>query len=184
MKVTIKTALICALIWICFKLLGYQLGWNTPDYASLFVMTNMFVLLTAVSVGLYLQKRKGVEDDNMLTDVKNGMISGVVYALTVSVFLYFYYEKIDPDYNRKIIAELEMNLKADLDDPEKFKTIKSSNEDFEVMTKEEIMEKQMETPRRLFSGTFMMTYGALAMLMLSTLYSILVTVIYRKVLFR
>jgi hypothetical protein len=184
MKVTIKTAFLCALIWIGFKFLGYQLGLNTPEYTPLFVMTNMFVLLTAVSVGLYLQKRKGVEDDSMLTDVKNGMVSGVVYALVVSAFLYFYYEKIDPEYNEKIIAEREMYFKTIIDDPAKLKKLKASNEDFEVMTKEEIMEKQMETPRRLFSGTFMMTYGALAMLMLSTLYSIVITIIYRKVLFR
>ena len=184
MKVTIKTALICALIWIGFKLLGYQLGWNIPDYTPLFVMTNMFVLLTAVSVGLYLQKRRGFEDDNMLTDVKNGMVSGVVYALVVSGFLYFYYEKIDPEYNDKMIAEREMYFKTIIDDPAKLKELKNSNKDLEVMTKEEILVKFRETPQMLFSGTFMMTYGALSMLMLSTLYSIVVTVIYRKVLFR
>ncbi len=184
MKVTIKTAIICALAWISFKLLGYQLGWNIPDYTSLFVLSNMLALLVAVSVGLYLQKRKREEDDNMLTDIKNGMTSGVVYAFIVSAFLYFYYEKIDPGYNNKIIAEREMYFKTIIDDPVKLKELKASNKDLEVMTKEEIMEKFRETPQMLFSGTFMMTYGVLSMLMLSTLYSILVTVIFRKVLFR
>lgn len=184
MKITIKTALICALAWIGFKLLGYQLGWNTPNYISLFIMTNMLGLLVAVSVGLYLQKRKGIEDDNMLTDIKNGMLSGVVYSLIVSGFIYFYYEKIDIEYNQKLIAESEMNLKTVVDDAEKLKELKASNEEFEVMTKEEIIEKQMETPRMLFSGKFTMTFGMLSMLMLSTLYSIVVTVIYRKILFR
>lgn len=184
MKVTIKAAAICALVWIGFKLLGYQLGWNTPDNTTLFILTNMLGLLCAVSTGLYLQKRKGVEDDNMLTDIKNGMTSGVFYALIVSVFLYFYYEKIDPEYNDKVIAEREMYFKTIIDDPVQLKKLKESNKDLEVMTKEEILIKFRETPQMLFSGTFMMTFGMLSMLMLSTLYSIVVTVIFRKVLFR
>lgn len=184
MKVTIKTALICAAVWIGFKLLGYQLGWNIPDYTSLFVLTNILGLLVAVSVGLYLQKRKGVEDDSMLTDIKNGMTSGVIYALVVCGFLYFYYEKIDPEYNQKMIAEREMYFKTVVDDPVKLKELKASNKELEVMTKEEIIEEFRKTPQMLFSGTFMMTFGMLSMLVLSTLYSILVSIIYRKVLFR
>lgn len=184
MKVTIKTALICAIVWIVFKLLGYQLGWNIPDYTSLFVMANILCLLASVSIGLYLQKRKGEEDDNMLTDIKNGMTAGVIYSLVVAGFLYFYYEKIDPEYNQKMIAEREMYFKTVVDDPIKLKEIKASNQTLEVMTKEEIIEEFRKTPQMLFSGSFMMTFGVLSMLMLSTLYSILVTVIYRKVLFR
>lgn len=184
MKVTIKTAIICALVWISFKMLGYQLGLNIPDYTSLFVMSNILGVLVAVSVGLYLQKRKGVEDDNMLTDIKNGMTSGVIYSLIVSGFLYFYYEKIDPEYNTKMIAEREMYFKTMIDDPAKLKELKESNKDLEVMTKEEIMEEFRKTPQMLFSGTFMMTFGMLSMLMLTTLFSIIVTVIYRKILFR
>ncbi len=184
MKVTIKTALICAAVWIGFKLLGYQLGWNTPDYTSLFVLTNILGLLVAVSVGLYLQKRKGVEDDSMLTDIKNGMTSGVIYALVVCGFLYLYYEKIDPEYNQKMIAEREMYFKTIVDDPAQLKELKASNKELEVMTKDEILEEFRKTPQMLFSGTFMMTFGMLSMLVLSTLYSILVSIIYRKVLFR
>lgn len=184
MKVTIKTAFICATVWIGFKLLGYQLGWNIPDYTSLFVLTNILGLLVAVSVGLYLQKRRGVEDDSMFTDIKNGMTSGVIYALIVSGFLYLYYEKIDPEYNNKMIAEREMYFKTIVEDPAKLKELKASNKELEVMTKEEIIEEFRKTPQMLFSGTFMMTFGMLSMIMLSTLYSILVTIIYRKVLFR
>jgi hypothetical protein len=184
MKVTIKTALISALIWIGFKLMGYQLGWNVPSNTSFFVLSNMFVLLSAISIGLYLQKRKNEEDDNMLTDVKNGMTIGVIYALVISVFLFYYYDKIDPDYNNKMIAEREMKFQLIVDDPVKLKELKASNKDLEVMTKDEIMEEFKKTPQMLFSGTFMMTYGMLSMLMLTTLYSIVISIIYRRVLFR
>lgn len=186
MKVTFKTAIICALVWIGFKLLGFQLGWNIPDesHIVLFVFTNMLGLLVAVSVGLYLQKRKGVEDDSILTDIKNGMASGVVYALIVSGFLYFYYEKIDPDFNKKIIAEREMFYKNMIDDPAKLKQLKDEKKEYETMTKEEILKNLSYGNNMFFSGKFMMMFGMLSMLMLSTLYSVLVTIIYRKILFR
>lgn len=184
MKVTFKVAAVTAAVWIVFKLLGYYTGLNTPNYTTLFVLTNMLGVLVAVSIGLYLQKRKNVEDDSALTDIKNGMASGLIYALLVSGFLYFYYEKIDPEYNQKMIAEREYKFQQIVDDPVKLKQLKSSNKDMEVMTKEQIMEEFRKTPNMLFSGSFMMTFGMLAMLMLSTLYSILVTIIFRKVLFR
>lgn len=184
MKVTLKTALLCAAIWIAFKMVSFYAGFNQPAYTALFVMTNMLMLIIAISIGLYLQKRKKVEDDNMLTDIKNGMASGVIYAFIVSGFLYFYYEKIDPDYNKKMIAEREMYFKTIVDDPVKFKELKDSNKDMEVMTKNEILEEFRKTPQMLFSGNFMMTFGMLSMLLLSTFYSIIITIIYRKVLFR
>lgn len=184
MKVTIKVALLSAILWIGFKLLGYQLGWNVPSNTKLFVLTNMFFLLAAISIGMYIQKRKKIEDDTILTDVKNGMTTGVIYALCVSVFLYFYYDKIDPDYNNKMIAEREAYFQSVVDDPVQLKQLKASNKDLEVMTKDEIIEEFRKTPQMLFSGTFVMTYGMLAMLMLTTLYSIVIAIIYRKILFK
>lgn len=184
MKITFKTALVFAAIWIGIKLLGFKMGWNVPSNTTFFVLTNMFFLLAAVAIGLYRQKIKGEEDDSALVDIKNGMASGVMYSLIICVFLYFYYEKIDPEYNQKMVAEREAYFKTIIDDPVQLKELKKSNEELEVMTKEEIMIEFKKTPQMLFSGSFIMVYGILSMLMLSTLYSVLITVIYRKFLFK
>jgi len=184
MNITIKISLVCSLVWIGFKLVAYLFLWNVPSYAPVFVMSNMFVLLVAVSLGLYLQKQRSQEESTFSVDLKNGMTSGLVYALVVSVFLYFYYEKIDPDYNAKMIADRELYVQSVLDTPNLLAELKASNQDLEVMTKEEIMEKYRETPQILFSGIFMMTYGLLALITLSVLYSVVVALIYNKILFR
>jgi len=184
MKNALKTASLCAFLWIAFKLVGYKLMWNTPQYAPFFVMANMFVLLVAVAVTLYFYNRETREDDSLLNDIKNGMLSGTIYALLISIFLYFYYEKIDPQYNEKMIFERELYMKKILESPEKLAELKASNQDLEVMTVEEILEKYKEMPQILFSGTFMMTYGLLALVTLSALYSTIVAVIYKKILFR
>ncbi|MCO5260694.1 MAG: DUF4199 domain-containing protein [Crocinitomicaceae bacterium] len=184
MKVTFKIAIIFAVTWIALKMTGFLIGWNVPSNTPFFVLSNMFVLLAAISVGLYLQKRKKVEDDTILNDVKNGMATGVVYSMIISAFLYFYYEKIDPDYNRKMIAEREAYFQSIVDDPVQLKQVKENNKDLEIMTKEEMLQEFRKTPQMLFSGGFIMTYGILSMIMLSTFYSIVVAIIYRKVLFR
>jgi len=184
MKVTFKTAIVCALIWIGFKMLSFGVGWNVPSNTALFVMTNMLLLLAAVAIGLYLQKRKGVEDDNILTDIKNGMSAGVIYSMIISAFLYFYYEKIDPDYNRKMVAEREAYFQSVIDNPVELKKIKANNKNLEIMSREEILQEFRKTPQMLFSGGFIMTYGVLAMLMLSTFYSVITAIIFRKVLFK
>lgn len=184
MKITFKTAFVFAAIWIGLKLLGLKLGFNIPSNTTFFVLTNMFFLLASVAIGLYLQKLKGVEDDSILTDIKNGMTSGVIYSVVICGFLYFYYEKIDPEYNQKMVAEREAYFKTIVDDPIQLKKLKESNTELEVMSNEEIMKEFRKTPQMLFSGNFIMIYGILSMFMLSTLYSVVIAVIYRKFLFR
>lgn len=184
MRISIKIAFIFAAVWIAFKLLGYQIGWNIPENTKIFVMSNMFCLISAISLGLYFQKRSDQEASSIMTDIKNGMVPGVIYSLTICIFLYVYYEKIDPGYNEVIIAQREAYFEKIINNPVKFKELKEANDNLSVMSKEEILENFKKTPQILFSGSFMMTFGILSMLMLSTFYSILITVIYRKLLFR
>lgn len=184
MRITLKTGLIAALVWIVIKLLFFFNGWNTQDTLPVVIMINILGLLLAIAVGLYLQKKRDTEGSNTLRDIKNAMTAGVPYAVVVSMFLYFYYEKIDPEFNQRLIAEREMFYLQSMDTPEELQEIRASNKDFEVMTKDEIYEKLSEGSRVFYSGKFVATVGLLAMLVLSTLYSILITVIYRRIMFR
>ena len=183
MRVTVKTGIITALVWIAIKLILFATGISQHNIVPL-VMLNILGVLVAVSVGLYLHKLKSGEDSTSLTDIKNGMASGVPYALVVSVFLYFYYTNIDPDYNAHQIAEFETALLKDLNDPEKFEQIKASNEDFEVKTKEEIFDTLVQGPHAFFKAGSTMVISMLALLLLATMNSIFVTAVYRRFIFR
>jgi hypothetical protein len=57
-------------------------------------------------------------------------------------------------------------------------------EDAEVMTKEEIEKKLKDSNIQGASPGFRSTLSVLALLVLATLYSILVTIIYRQVVFK
>jgi hypothetical protein len=175
MKITVKTGVIAALIWIALRMLIFAFD-LFPYNVVPSVMLNILGVLLSIAIGLLLQKRSSTEDSNALNDIKNGMSAGVPYTVIVSVFLYFYYGKIDLDFNKHQLSEMS--------DPEKLRQIKDSNEEFEVMTKEEIYDSIIEGPRAFYSPGSTMAISMLSLLLLTTLNSIFVTVIYRRIVFR
>lgn len=183
MKVTVLSGLGFALLWIGFKMIFFWSGAFGNDIVPA-VLLNMLFLLFSISIGLYLYKRQEKESGNALLDIKNAMSAGLPYAVIVSVFIYFYYGKIDPEFNRHQISEAYTTIEKKLENPEELKQIKASNEDFEVMTKEEILAKTKDNLERNYNPTFAMTISMLALLLLATLNSIFVTIIYRRIVFR
>ena len=66
MRITLKTGLIAALVWIVIKLLFFFNGWNTQDTLPVVIMINILGLLLAIAIGLYLQKKRDTEGSNTL----------------------------------------------------------------------------------------------------------------------
>lgn len=183
MRVTVKTGLITALAWILIKLIAFYTGITGTSVVPL-VMLNILGVLLAVSIGLFLHKRSVGGDSNLLTDIKNGMSAGVPYAIIVSLFLYVYYSKIDPEYNEHRIAEFETGLLKELDDPVQFQKLKDSNPEFEVKSREEIYDSIMQGPKSFFKASSTMAISMLSLLLLATLNSIFVSIVYRRFIFR
>jgi hypothetical protein len=183
MRITVKTGLITAAAWILIKLISFYTGITGSSVVPL-VMLNILGVLLAISIGLFLHKRKVGDDSNLLTDIKNGMSAGVPYALIVSVFLYIYYSKIDPEYNQHRIAEFETGLLKELNDPILFQKLKDSNPEFEVKTKDEIYDSIMQGPKSFFKASSTMAISMLSLLLLATLNSIFVAIVYRRFIFR
>lgn len=183
MKVTVVSGLGFALLWIIFKLVFFWT--NALEYNIVpSVLLNMLFLLLAIAVGLYLYKRKEREQGNALNDIKNGMTAALPYTIVVSVFIYFYYNTIDPGFNEHQIAEAHAGIQKILGTPEGLQSVRDSNPEFEVLSKEEIYNKLKEGPEGFYNPTSTMTLSMLAMLLLGTLNSIFISIIYRKVVFR
>ncbi len=184
MRITVKVGVICAAVWIALKMALFYGGLNIPSKLPIAVLLNILGVLLSIAIGLYLQKRKDTEEGNALRDIKNGMTAGVPYTILVSVFIYFYYAKIDPEFNQKQIADAEMQILQTINSPEGLKEIQASNQKYEVMAKDEIYAEMRKGPQNIYSAKFTMTVGLLAMLLLATVNSILITIVYRKVMFR
>ena len=119
-----------------------------------------------------------------MIDMKNGMSAGVPYVMIVSIFIYFYYSKINPEYYAHQIAENEIAIEKMVNDPIALQKFKESQEDAEVMTKEQIEGKLKDSNKKGASAGFTATLSTLALLILATLYSLLITIIYRRIMFK
>ena len=185
MKPTVKFGLIFAAIWIGFKLILFS-TLTGPDRYNLqpAILANILCLLLAITLGLYFHKRNATEQSNALGDIKSAMGAGMIYTMIVTVFLYFYYSKIDPEYNQHQRSEAAMQLEKMLNDPEEFKKLKGSNGEFEVMSKDEIRASLITNQEAMYSTQAVTTIGLLGMLMLATVNSILISIVMRRVIFK
>lgn len=183
MKITVKVGLLFALLWILVKMVFYWTGIVGMNVVPS-VLLNMLFILLAISLGLYFHKLKQTEYTNALGDIKNGMTTGVPYAMVVSVFIYFYYSKIDPEFNRHQKAEWEVAISKKLDEKGGLESAREQNPEFEVMSKEEIITKMKTGYESFYNPVSTMTLSMLALLLLATLNSIFVTVILRRIVFK
>lgn len=148
-------------------------------------MWNILCLLMAMSIGSLIEKRREkVSESSALGDIKSTLKIGMIYTVIVGGLIYLYYAKIDPGYNENQIAVIEQTMQKMVDDPVQLKKFRSERPEFEASTKEEIIKKSSENIRNWYNPTSVMTISLLAMLMLSVMNSLILTIIYRRILFR
>ena len=184
MKITLKTGMLGALIFVVVKLIFNFAGWSHGDIIPT-VMINMFLLLSSISVGIYLHKKQeGFSVGNAMSDIKAGVTTGVSYGIVVVSFIYLFYAYINPDYIETMVQDKLVEYKIGLADPVMLKEIKASNESFEILDADQIYQEMENSTRATISAFSITTISMLGMILLAVFYSILVTIIFRKVLLR
>jgi hypothetical protein len=189
MRITVKVGVICALIWIAIKYILFALDifpgkMATSMYWPLSGLFSSLGLLTAISIGLYIQKRRDTMETNALYDIKNAMSAGLPYVVIVSSFLHLFYTQINPEFIKHRIAEGEVSIEKMIKDPEKMDSIRKEYPDAEVMTDAQIEKRAKASNIDNASPGRLTTLATSAMLLLAAFYSLLVTMIFRKVVFR
>ena len=184
MKVTLKTGIIFALIWIIFKL-SYHLILPDTTELTVSIFVNMFLLISAISFGLYFHKKKeGTTEGNALSDIKAAMSSGVPYSVLVAIFMFLYYNNINPQFIENVRKPKIEVLNKELSSPKYIAKLKRLNPELETKTKAEIYQAGLSNINAQVSPKSTAILSILGMIFLSTIYSILVTVIFRKILFK
>jgi hypothetical protein len=182
MKTGLFIGVFGSLLWFCTKLIFYWSGYSS-DSVNGFVFLNMFLATFVVAFGLYLVKKKGSES-NLLMDVKNAMVSGVSYAVLTSIFIYLYYGKIDTAYNERQLRRTYVQIDNVLNDSTKVHQIKKDNPKLRAYTKEQLFNEMKKSPEMFFSAQFTMTLTLLALMIYVTLNSLIISVVYRKLIFK
>ena len=164
--------------FIALKLLAFALEWQLHIIQP-FVLLNMAFLTAGIAFFLYHKKRTETES-NILTDIKNGLSVGLPYTLLVSFFLFFYYKNIDPSFNAQKLAQIE----SQMDSAAEIAQIRKSNSALENKTDQEIRSLAKQNMSMMYNPQFTLSVSLLALLVYSTLNSLLIAVIYRKVIFK
>ena len=182
MKITVKTGLLFAALWILIKMSMYWFGMLDSQIPG--TLTNILCLLLAISVGLFFSKLRAKEATNALGDIKAGMTAGLPYTLVVSGFIFFFYGNIDSEFTQHKISERLTATEKQLTDDGTWEQFKRDNPDYETYTKEQFFKEEKTKIEAANSPKAIFVMSLLGGLMLGTFYSILVTAIYRKVVFR
>lgn len=164
--------------WIALKMTAFALDWQRDELRYL-VLLNMAFLTAAIALFMYRKKRYETES-NILNDIKTGLSVGLPYTLIVSFFLFFYYRDIYPQFNQHKIAAFEKKM----DSPEEIEAIRRANSALENKSDREIVQMAKKNTAMLYNPQFTLSISLLALLVYSTLNSLLIAVIYRKVIFR
>lgn len=184
MKPTLKIGLIFAAVWIALKLLFWQLGIFQESIHITGLINTLFLLL-AIALGLYFQKKKeGLSNGTALTDVKNALQSGVLYTVIVSVFLYFYYDSINPEFTENRINEMSDMFYDNMQRESYVDSLKLQNPDIEELTNEDIIRKNKSELEQNLSPYSTFIFSLLGLIILAFTYSILVTLVFRMILFK
>jgi len=180
MKTPVLIGISTAIIWILIRYLAYALGFFTFGNPKMFVFLNMFLLTSAVSIGLFIIKKNQQEDTNLLLDIKTGMTAAMPHTVIVSCFLFLFYSYIQPEYNQHQIEQTRKSLM----DKTFLSELRKSNPALENKTDQELLNEGVNQTRQWTSPKFTMIVSLLALLMYSTFNSIIIALIYRGVVFK
>lgn len=184
MRPALKIALFFASTWILLKLVFFNINWFQNDIFFTGLINN-FLLLAAIAVGLYLEKkREGFGKGTALSDIKHAMVVGAPYALIVSIFMFFYYRDIHPEYTETRLNERMDIVYNAMERKTYVDSLKIQNQDFKVMTNDEIYTQIRNETASAYSPKSLLTLSLLGLIVLGFTYAIFITIIFRKILLK
>ena len=190
MRPWIKIALLFAGIWFLVRIAFFQFQiFQEESGVKILILWNLFCLLMAITIGTLVEKMKEKREGrssegSAFADIKEAMRGGMIYTVLVAGLIYLYYAKIDPAYNERQLNRIEEAYKRDINNPKQLAIFKNGNPESASMTKEEILVKSMEGPKSFYNPGSTMILSLLGMLLLTTVNAIVVTVVFRRVLFK
>lgn len=178
MNKAVKYGLFASLVWIAVKMGALALGISLYDI-KYFGLLNMFLLTFIITWSIYKHKQAQTES-NLLIDIKNGMTAGVPYTVIVSVFLFFYYGQIFPEFRDKKMNEVYERI----DTPKELDAIRKNQPELENKSDLEIKQLAIKDWRNKLDPQFTMMISLLALLFYTTINSLLISLVFRRIIFR
>jgi hypothetical protein len=184
MKTSVKYGFLFALLWIIINMVIFYGGISREAFLVL-IMINLFFLLCAITIGLYMTKKeRNWEVGVFLDDFKTSMQGGLVYAILIAGFIYLYHAKIDTSIRDGIINERIEVLHEAVPDSKTYKELQADDPTWRNKSFDDYIENQEDQIRSVVSPMSIFVMHLMGLSMLAFLYSFGSTIIVRKVVLR
>ena len=185
---TYKIGLIAAVIYIVFELAIVFLGYSHNENVHVFAFgVNTFTLLVAVAYSVLsefnIQRAKG-KGVSLLHDIKSGLRTVSVYAVIISMFIFSYYNWIDPEYPAiRRQQHLERTLNKNFEEQAKLK-MAAAPEMYEGKSIEDLRDENQAGIETYLQPSFksIVSITLFSLILLGMLYTFVITGLNRLVL--
>ena len=149
------------------------------------ILINLFFLMSAISVGLYLTKKeRNWEKGIFADDFKIAMQGGIIYAVLIAAFIYLYHAQIDTSIRDSLIDARIEALHEAVPDAETYKELQAEDPTWQDKSYDDYIENQEDQIAGVISPTSIFVMHLMGLSMLAFLYSFGAAIIIRKVVLR
>ena len=185
MQSAYKIGFIGALIYISFEMLLVIKGWNHLNYAHVIAFGfNSLCLLVIITYSILSGfKRIKHTSPSLIIDIKSGLKTTAVYAITVALFIFVYYRWIDPEYpklKRQQLLELTMDKKA-MEEIAK-NHIQENPDFFDGKSDEDLIDMQQQNIIEIMEPSKAFPITLFSLMLLGMIFSFLITALNRALL--
>ncbi|HLP11357.1 MAG TPA: hypothetical protein VK177_05435 [Flavobacteriales bacterium] len=169
-----------ALVFIIVKCIFFTTGLQYTHYNFL-ILANIVCVLLAVGLGMYVAREKNNQIlSTGIGRIKAGMRGGAIYAIVVSIFVFFYYNNIDKKFGEdKVKERVQWAEKMD------FKQIQKDNPDsWGSRSRGDFIDEQRENAQLFFSPFMITTVTLISLIIVSMIYSVVMNVIFKNLFFK
>ena len=179
-----KVGLVGSSIYIAFELLLVLIGWNHDRYAHVasFAFNSLCLLIVVAYSILTAYNKIKHTSPSLIVDIKNGLKTSSIYAIIISVFIFSYYQWIDPAYPEikkqqllELTTQKEMGEIAD-------KKMKENPDLYYNKSKEDLIDMQQNNIIDIMEPSKVFPITLFSLLMLGMVFSFLITALNRAVL--
>lgn len=174
-----------ALLWIIQKMVFLyldqaSLGWDIGVFGNM-----AFILAIAAHTLWARYRRVAPSETNMLDDIKSALQRVGLYVMIVGGFIVVYHFVIDPNLIEDRVQQRLADVSNVLDEFPSFEAFVAANDMIEEgATREEFMRRSEESFRSLLNPTFTAGGSLLLLLIWGSFCSLIITALFRGVIFR
>lgn len=141
--------------------------------------------MSSIAVGVFLTRKAiGFNQATFIDDIKSSMQSGIVFTILLSLFVYVYFDWIDPE----IVASHKQNwINGQYElvpDEEAYKKLQTESKLREDKTYMDYRDQVADQADMVFSPKFLSFAYLIAGMLLSVILSIIITIILRQIVLR